>query len=98
MMTDAPVENIYLSVHSTNFGAFPISVSLPPITSKLVLLSGIPTQVGQISILRCIVRCFGVITEHLFKEVECLLLGAAQELVLSDYLRVSTSLAYLLLN
>ncbi|RCV34395.1 hypothetical protein SETIT_7G157000v2 [Setaria italica] len=84
---DLVVESIYLSVHSGNFDAFPVSVSLPPNTSKLVLLSGIPTQVGQISIPGCIVHCFGVITEHLFKEVDCLLLGAAQGLVLSDPFR-----------
>ncbi|OQU81897.1 hypothetical protein SORBI_3006G138000 [Sorghum bicolor] len=84
---DLVVESIYLSVHSGNFDAFPVSVSLPPNTSKLVLLSGIPTKVGQISIPGCIVHCFGVITEHLFKEVDCLLLGAAQGLVLSDPFR-----------
>uniref|UniRef100_A0A0E0PB70 Trafficking protein particle complex II-specific subunit 120 homolog n=1 Tax=Oryza rufipogon TaxID=4529 RepID=A0A0E0PB70_ORYRU len=84
---DLIVESIYLSVHSGNFDAFPVSVNLPPNTSKLVLLSGIPTQVGQVSIPGCIVHCFGVITEHLFKEVDCLLLGAAQGLVLSDPFR-----------
>ncbi|TVU15339.1 hypothetical protein EJB05_38856 [Eragrostis curvula] len=84
---DLVVESIYLSVHSGNFDAFPVSVSLPPNTSKLVLLSGIPTKVGQISIPGCIVHCFGVITEHLFKEVDSLLLGAAQGLVLSDPFR-----------
>jgi trafficking protein particle complex subunit 9 len=84
---DIVVESIYLSVHSGNFDAFPVSVSLPPNTSKLVLLSGIPTKVGQISIPGCIVHCFGVITEHLFKEVDCLLLGAAQGIVLSDPFR-----------
>lgn len=84
---DLVVESIYLSVHSGNFDAFPVSVSLPPNTSKLVLLSGIPTRVGPISIPGCIVHCFGVITEHLFKEVDCLLLGAAQGLVLSDPFR-----------
>ncbi|XP_062226092.1 trafficking protein particle complex II-specific subunit 120 homolog [Phragmites australis] len=84
---DLVVESIYLSVHSRNFDAFPVSVSLPPNTSKLVLLSGVPTKVGRISIPGCIVHCFGVITEHLFKEVDCLLLGAAQGLVLSDPFR-----------
>lgn len=81
---DLVVESIYLSVHSGNFDAFPVTVNLPPNTSKLVLLSGIPTQVGQVSIPGCIVHSFGVITEHLFKEVDSLLLGAAQGLVLSD--------------
>ncbi|KAG8082572.1 hypothetical protein GUJ93_ZPchr0014g47469 [Zizania palustris] len=84
---DLVVESIYLSVHSGNFDAFPVSVNLPPNTSKLVLLSGIPTEVGQVSIPGCIVHCFGVITEHLFKEVDCLLLGASQGLVLSDPFR-----------
>ncbi|KQJ83413.1 trafficking protein particle complex II-specific subunit 120 homolog isoform X2 [Brachypodium distachyon] len=84
---DLVVESIYLSVHSGNFDAFPVSVNLPPNTSKLVLLSGIPTRVGQVSIPGCIVHSFGVITEHLFKEVDCLLLGATQGLVLSDPFR-----------
>ncbi|XP_044967071.1 trafficking protein particle complex II-specific subunit 120 homolog isoform X2 [Hordeum vulgare subsp. vulgare] len=84
---DLVVESIYLSVHSGNFDAFPVTVNLPPNTSKLVLLSGIPTQVGQVSIPGCIVHSFGVITEHLFKEVDSLLLGAAQGLVLSDPFR-----------
>ncbi|KAM0859228.1 hypothetical protein ACQ4PT_047340 [Festuca glaucescens] len=84
---DLVVESIYLSVHSGNFDAFPVTVNLPANTSKLVLLSGIPTQVGQVSIPGCIVHSFGVITEHLFKEVDSLLLGAAQGLVLSDPFR-----------
>ncbi|KAF7017201.1 hypothetical protein CFC21_030675 [Triticum aestivum] len=84
---DLVVESIYLSVHSGNFDAFPVTVNLPPNTSKLVLLSGIPTKVGQVSIPGCIVHSFGVITEHLFKEVDSLLLGAAQGLVLSDPFR-----------
>ncbi|KAG1326626.1 hypothetical protein COCNU_01G005600 [Cocos nucifera] len=81
------VESIYLSVHSGNFDAFPLSVSLPPNTAKVILLSGIPTKVGPVSIPGCIVHCFGVITEHLFKDVDNLLLGAAQGLVLSDPFR-----------
>ncbi|KAM3368430.1 hypothetical protein ACQJBY_016773 [Aegilops geniculata] len=84
---DLVVESIYLSVHSGNFDAFPVTVNLPPNTSKLVLLSGIPTKVGRVSIPGCIVHSFGVITEHLFKEVDSLLLGAAQGLVLSDPFR-----------
>ncbi|RWW08584.1 hypothetical protein GW17_00027963 [Ensete ventricosum] len=81
------VESIYLSVHSGNFDAFPVSVSLPPNTSKVILLSGIPTKVGAVSIPGCIVHCFGVITEHLFRDVDNLLLGASQGLVLSDPFR-----------
>ncbi|XP_008784808.2 trafficking protein particle complex II-specific subunit 120 homolog [Phoenix dactylifera] len=84
---DLIVESIYLSVHSGNFDAFPVSVSLPPNTAKVILLSGIPTKVGPVSIPGCIVHCFGVITEHLFKDVDNLLLGAAQGLVLSDPFR-----------
>lgn len=81
------VESIYLSVHSGNFDAFPVSVNLPPNSAKVILLSGIPTKVGPVSIPGCIVHCFGVITEHLFKDVDNLLLGAAQGLVLSDPFR-----------
>ena len=91
---DLLVESIYLSVHSGNVDAFPVSVSLPPNTSKVILLSGIPTKVGPVSVPGCIVHCFGVITEHLFKEVDNLLLGAAQGLVLSDPFRCCGSTKY----
>ncbi|KAG0448300.1 hypothetical protein HPP92_027885 [Vanilla planifolia] len=84
---DLIVESIYLSVHSENLDAFPVSVSLPPNTAKVILLSGIPTNVGPVAIPGCIVHCFGVITEHLFRDVDNLLLGAAQGLVLSDPFR-----------
>lgn len=84
---DLMVDSIYLSVHSGNFDAFPISVNLPPNSSKVISLSGIPTKVGPVTIPGCIVHCFGVITEHFFKDVDNLLLGAAQGLVLSDPFR-----------
>lgn len=84
---DVVVDSIYLSVHSQNFDAFPIRVNLPANSSKVITLSGIPTKVGPVSIPGCIVHCFGVITEHFFKEVDNLLLGAAQGLVLSDPFR-----------
>ncbi|ONK76680.1 uncharacterized protein A4U43_C03F30920 [Asparagus officinalis] len=91
---DLLVESIYLSIHSGNVDAFPVSVSLPPNTSKVILLSGIPTKLGPVTIPGCIVHCFGVITEHLFKEVDNLLLGAAQGLVLSDPFRCCGSTKY----
>ncbi|KAL3566090.1 hypothetical protein D5086_031505 [Populus alba] len=81
------VDSIYLSVHSGNFDPFPISVDLPPNSSKVITLSGIPTSVGLVTIPGCIVHCFGVITEHLFRDVDNLLHGAAQGLVLSDPFR-----------
>ncbi|XP_028548726.1 trafficking protein particle complex II-specific subunit 120 homolog [Dendrobium catenatum] len=81
------VESIYLCIHSGNFDAFPVSVNLPPNTAKVILLSGIPTKIGPVTIPGCIVHCFGVITEHLFRDVDNLLLGAAQGLVLSDPFR-----------
>ncbi|XP_074312841.1 trafficking protein particle complex II-specific subunit 120 homolog [Silene latifolia] len=84
---DLVVESIYLSVPTGNFNAFPISVTLPPNSSKVIPLSGIPTSVGPITIPGCIAHCFGVITEHLFRDVDNLLLGAAQGLVLSDPFR-----------
>ncbi|KAK6912541.1 TRAPP II complex, Trs120, partial [Dillenia turbinata] len=84
---DLRVDSIYLSVHSGNFDAFPLTVNLPPNSSKVITLSGIPTSVGSVSIPGCIVYCFGAITEHLFKDVDNLLLGAAQGLVLSDPFR-----------
>lgn len=84
---DLMVESIYLSVHSGNFDAFPIRVRLPPNSSKVIPLSGMPTSVGPVVIPGCIIHCFGVITEHLFRDVDNLLLGAAQGLVLSDPFR-----------
>ncbi|KAL8244468.1 hypothetical protein R6Q59_010726 [Mikania micrantha] len=84
---DLMVNSIYLSVHSGNFNAFPISVTLPPNSSKVISLSGIPTKVGPLTIPGCLVHCFGVITEHFFKDVDNLLLGAAQGLVISDPFR-----------
>lgn len=84
---DVIVDSIYLSVHSQNFDAFPVSVNLQASSSKVITLSGIPTKVGPVSIPGCIVHCFGVITEHFFKDVDNLLLGAAQGLVLSDPFR-----------
>ncbi|KAL6997767.1 hypothetical protein U1Q18_007892 [Sarracenia purpurea var. burkii] len=81
---DLIVDSIYLSVHSGNLDAFPVSVNLPSNSLKVMTLSGIPTKVGPVTITGCIVHCFGVITEHLFKDVDNLLLGAAQGLVLSD--------------
>ncbi|KAJ6862202.1 hypothetical protein NC652_039138 [Populus alba x Populus x berolinensis] len=81
------VDSIYLSVHSGNFDPFPIIVDLPPNSSKVITLSGIPTSVGLVTIPGCIVHCFGVITEHLFRDVDNLLHGAAQGLVLSDPFR-----------
>jgi hypothetical protein len=81
------VDSIYLSVHSGNFDPFPISVDLPPNSSKVITLSGIPTSVGLVTIPGCTVHCFGVITEHLFRDVDNLLHGAAQGLVLSDPFR-----------
>ncbi|KAL8498735.1 hypothetical protein ACS0TY_021893 [Phlomoides rotata] len=81
------VDSIYLCVHSGNLDAFPLSVSLPPNSSKTITLSGIPTKEGPVSIPGCIVHCFGVITEHFFKEVDNLIIGATQGLVLSDPFR-----------
>ncbi|CAA6672273.1 unnamed protein product [Spirodela intermedia] len=59
----------------------PVSLRLPPTSAKVVPLSGIPTGVGPVSIPGCVVHCFGVVTEHLFKDVDNLLQGAAQGLV-----------------
>lgn len=84
---DLMVDSIYLSVNSENFDAFPISVNLPPNSSRVIMLSGIPTSVGPVTIPGCTVHCFGVITEHHFKDVDNLLLGATQGLVLSDPFR-----------
>ena len=84
---DLRVDSIYLSVHSGNFDAFPVSVNLSTNTSKVITLSGIPTSVGPVTIPGCMVQCFGVVTEHIFRDVDNLLLGATQGLVLSDPFR-----------
>ncbi|XP_010519641.1 PREDICTED: trafficking protein particle complex II-specific subunit 120 homolog [Tarenaya hassleriana] len=84
---DLRVDSIYLSANSGNFDAFPVSVDLPPNSAKVITLSGIPTEVGPVRIPGCIVHCFGVITEHFFKDVNNLLLGAVQGLVFSDPFR-----------
>ncbi|CAH1442282.1 unnamed protein product [Lactuca virosa] len=84
---DLIVNSIYLSVHSANFDAFPVSVTLPSSSSKVLSLSGVPTKEGIVSIPGCIVHCFGVLTEHFFKDVDNLLLGASQGLVFSDPFR-----------
>ncbi|CAN1828480.1 Trafficking protein particle complex II-specific subunit 120 homolog [Linum perenne] len=84
---DLRVDSIYLTVHSGCFDAFPISVDLPPNSSKVITLSGVPTAMGPVTIPGCTVHCFGVITEHHFRDVDNLLLGAAQGLVLSDPFR-----------
>ncbi|XP_057834819.1 trafficking protein particle complex II-specific subunit 120 homolog isoform X2 [Cryptomeria japonica] len=83
------VESIYLSLPSESFEAFPSSVTLPPNTSQIISLSGIPISVGPLTVEGCIVRCFGVITEHLFGDVDDLLLGAAHGLILADPFRSS---------
>ncbi|TYG60059.1 hypothetical protein ES288_D07G037100v1 [Gossypium darwinii] len=84
---DLSVDSIYLLVQSGNFDAFPLSVDLPPNSSQVITLSGIPTSIGPVVIRGCTVHCFGVITKHRFKDVDNLLLGAAQGLVLSDPFR-----------
>ncbi|XP_071721272.1 trafficking protein particle complex II-specific subunit 120 homolog [Rutidosis leptorrhynchoides] len=81
---DLTVNSISLSVHSGNFDAFPVSVTLPSNSSKILSLSGVPTKVGPVIIPGCTVHCFGVLTEHLFKDVNNLVMGAAQGLVLCD--------------
>nr|XP_043611376.1 trafficking protein particle complex II-specific subunit 120 homolog [Erigeron canadensis] len=81
---DLTINSIFLSVHSGNFDAFPVSLTLPSNSSKVLSLSGVPTKEGPVSIPGCIVHCFGVLTEHSFKDVNHLLLGAAQGLVICD--------------
>ncbi|KAL4579325.1 hypothetical protein LXL04_015466 [Taraxacum kok-saghyz] len=81
------VNSIYLSVNSGNFDSFPISVTLPPNSSKVISLSGIPTKPGPVTIPGCHVHTFGAITQHLFKDVNNLILGAQQGLVISDPFR-----------
>ncbi|MFS7909332.1 putative TRAPP II complex, Trs120 protein [Helianthus anomalus] len=88
---DLIVNSIYLSVHSGNFDAFPVTVTLTSNSSKILSLSGVPTKEGPVSITGCIVHCFGVTTEHLFKDVDNLVLGAAQGLIICDPFRSSGS-------
>ncbi|GAB4836839.1 hypothetical protein Ancab_001754 [Ancistrocladus abbreviatus] len=84
LVNQSRIHSIYLSVPTGNVDAFPVSVTLPPISSKVITLSGIPTSVEPITVPGCILHCVGVVNEHLFWDVGKLLLGAVQELVLSD--------------
>ncbi|XP_078433415.1 transport protein TRS120 [Wolffia australiana] len=84
---DLTVDSIRLRAGTGNLDAFPVRVRLAPNSAKLVPLAAIPTAPGPVSIPGCVVRCFGVVTEHLFRDVDSLLLGAAQGLVLSDPFR-----------
>ncbi len=63
------VESISLSVEHGHFDAFTVSVTLPPSAGQLLSLSGMPLSVGTLMIRGCIVKCFGMITEHLFEDV-----------------------------
>ncbi|XP_024356422.1 trafficking protein particle complex II-specific subunit 120 homolog [Physcomitrium patens] len=63
------VDSIALSVEHKKFEAFPVSVTLPPSSGQVVSLSGLPLAVGSLTVRGCIVKYFGVITEHLFEEV-----------------------------
>ncbi|BFI25493.1 trafficking protein particle complex subunit 9 [Marchantia polymorpha subsp. ruderalis] len=71
------VESICLSVESGEIEAFPVSVVLPPNTSQVLSLSGLPLSVGSLVVRGCIVQCFGVVTEHLFEEAGELVSGVA---------------------
>jgi hypothetical protein len=66
---EVTVESISLSVDHRVFEAFPVSVTLPPNSGQMLTLSGLPLSVGEITLRGCIVKCFGVIAEHLFEEV-----------------------------
>ncbi|KAL8205033.1 hypothetical protein R6Q57_010656 [Mikania cordata] len=88
---DLMVHSIYLSVHSQNFDAFPVTVTLKSNSSKILSLSGVPTKEGPVNIAGCIVHCFGVTTEHFFKDVDNLVLGAAQGLIICDPFHCSGS-------
>lgn len=66
---EVSVESISLSVEHGEFEAFPVSVTLPPNSWQLLSLSGMPLSVGSLTVRGCIVKCFGVVTEHLFEEV-----------------------------
>ncbi len=57
----------YLCYHGM-FDAFPVSLTLPPSSAQLLLLSGMPLSVGTLAIWGCILKCFGMITEHLFED------------------------------
>lgn len=66
---EVTVESIALSVEHNQFEAFPVSVTLPASSGQVVSLSGLPLAVGSLTVRGCIVKCYGVVTEHLFEEV-----------------------------
>lgn len=65
---EVSVESVSLSVYHSMFDAFPVSLTLPPSSAQLLSLSGMPLSVGTLPIWGCIVKCFGMITEHLFED------------------------------
>ncbi|CAM6105164.1 unnamed protein product [Calypogeia fissa] len=67
---DVVVESICLSIESGHFESYPVSVVLPPNSSQVLSLSGVPLAVGRLVVRGCLVQCFGVVTEHLFQDVE----------------------------
>lgn len=66
---EVTVESISLSVEHDQFEAFPVSVTLPVSSGQVLSLSGLPLAVGSLTVRGCIVKCYGVVTEHLFEEV-----------------------------
>lgn len=80
---DVVVESICLSIESGRFEGFPASVVLPSNSSQALSLSGVPLSVGRLNVRGCLVQCFGVVTEHVFEDVE----DHVSAMVLSDPFR-----------
>ncbi|CAM6021517.1 unnamed protein product [Sphagnum balticum] len=63
------VQSISLYVEHGHFDAFTVSITLPLSVGQLLSLLGMPLSVGTLMIRGYIVKCFGMITEHLFEDV-----------------------------
>ncbi|XP_024540956.1 trafficking protein particle complex II-specific subunit 120 homolog [Selaginella moellendorffii] len=80
-------ESIALSVDGAAFEASPVSLTLPPNTSQILTLSGVPRETGSVTVRGCFVNFTGVVTEHLFEEVEEMVALAAKGSTLVDPFR-----------
>jgi len=63
-----PISALYLCIQGVPFEPFPNSLTLAPYeVSRSVALTGIPRGAGKAVARGCLVTCFGVTTENLFR-------------------------------
>ncbi|KAJ7517734.1 hypothetical protein O6H91_21G038400 [Diphasiastrum complanatum] len=81
------VDSISLSVDSGDFEAFPLSIVLPPNTAQVVSLSGVALSAGSLVVRGCFVNLDGIVSEHLFEDIEELIVDSMKGLSLGDPFR-----------